>query len=85
MPTILVCRTCGNRNAAELAENQRELASVGMLEQACDACGKATFWVLAENVRRKERRGTDRRQKSVPVSTERRQKARRGAERRARL
>lgn len=82
MPTILVCRTCGNRNAAELAENQRELASVGMLEQMCEQCGKATFWTLAENVRRRERRGVDRRQKSVPVGVERRTGARRGGERR---
>lgn len=93
MPTILVCRTCESRADAELAENQRELAAVGMLEQACEQCGKPTFWVLAERSRRSERRQADRRtddrrQHKVPVAAEhrsgveRRQKVLRSKERR---
>ena len=62
MPTILVCRTCMNRAAAELADNQQELAAVGMLEQVCEPCGKPTFWILAATLRRGERRQAERRQ-----------------------
>jgi len=62
MPTILVCRTCGTRAAAELADNQQELAAVGMFEQACEPCGKPTFWIMAATMRRGERRKAERRQ-----------------------
>jgi hypothetical protein len=95
MPTILVCRTCGTRAAAELADNQQELAAVGMLEQACEPCGKPTFWIMAATMRRGERRKAERRQierrlrrTAVPMdhrttTDRRRRQIRQGRERRA--
>jgi len=77
MSTVVICRTCGGRAVAELATNQQELASVGMLEQSCFRCNRSTFWGLAENYRLSDRRGNERRRverrhTSAPVPVERR-------------
>jgi len=61
MSTILICRSCGSRAAAELAVNQQELANVGMLELRCHRCDTATRWGLAQDYRSGERRRNDRR------------------------
>ena len=84
MPTLLICRTCGTRAQSELATNERDLANVGMLERACTACGMDTRWGLAQDYRRVERRGTERRSERAPApgGGERRSNERRARERR---
>lgn len=61
MPSILICRTCGSRATGELAINQQELATVGMLELRCHRCAAQTHWGLAEDFRAGERRRFERR------------------------
>ncbi len=61
MTSTLVCRSCGFRSPAQLAPNEQELAKVGMLENRCEHCQQATFWGLAEDYRRVERRSGERR------------------------
>ncbi len=84
MAILLICRTCGNRAQAELATNERELANVGMLERSCTPCAKDTRWGLAQDYRRVERRGTERRSVRAPApgGGERRGSERRTEERR---
>jgi hypothetical protein len=84
MATLLICRTCGTRAQAELATNERELANVGMLERACTPCRMDTRWGLAQDYRRVERRGTERRSEraTAPSGGERRGSQRRTQERR---
>lgn len=85
MSTVLVCRTCGTRADGALASNELELANVGMLERACGKCGRDTRWGLAQDYRRVERRGAERRAASLPhAGPERRRQERRSkSERRA--
>ena len=77
MVNIIICRTCGDKAEAELANNQKELADVGMLELRCRRCGIISRWGLAENYRRVDRRTADRRR-----SAERRRQPRASADRR---
>lgn len=74
MSTVVICRTCGGRAVTELATNQQELASVGMLEQSCFRCNRSTFWGLAEHYRMSERRRVERRHSDAPVPVERRRR-----------
>ncbi|GEM_PF-2531695 len=61
MIELLICRGCGARLGLDLAVHQKELADVGMLEQACGRCRTVTRWGLAADYRRRERRSKDRR------------------------
>jgi hypothetical protein len=84
MSTVLICRTCGTRTGSQLATNELELVNVGMLERACDKCGRDTRWGLAQDYRRVQRRATERRATLLPhAGPDRRHDNRRtGAERR---
>ncbi len=74
---MLICRECGNRKTEDLALNEQELASVGMLEKRCARCGKTTRWGRAEDYRKRERRQGERRGRRERRGTERRSRARR--------
>ena len=87
MLNIIICRTCGDKAEAELANNQKELADVGMLELRCRRCATPTRWGLAENYRQVDRRSADRRggaerRRSSRASTDRRRGSIRRFERR---
>lgn len=79
MASVILCTSCGGREAAELAVNERDLANVGMLERNCKRCGRDTPWGLAEDYRRAERRvGERRRGIGRWAGEERRKRDRRG-------
>jgi hypothetical protein len=61
MPSLILCTACGARTSAELAPNERDLVTVGMLERRCSRCSADTRWGLAEDYRRGERRQMERR------------------------
>ena len=82
MDTVLICRSCASRTAAELALNEKDLANVGMLERHCVSCGTVTKWGLAQDYRRIERRRMERRRGERRAGIDRRQMSRRLSDRR---
>ena len=59
---LILCLSCGARHEAELASNEEDLVSAGLLERHCVRCASMTRWGKAEDYRRaSERRKNERR------------------------
>lgn len=75
MQTAIVCRNCGHADLLEVSAQQQDLLTVGMFERACPACKRETRWGRGIDLRRKERRFTERRRASKPVTRAREHRA----------
>ena len=84
MQTAIVCRNCGHADLLDVSAAEQDLLTVGMFERACPACQRGTRWGRGVELRRKDRRFTERRRMKAeaPLAPDRRGKQRRGERRR---